>query len=471
MSTPPPQNYSAIDIACAVEGLLMGSPSWHVTTLCLDHRKVQPHSLFLALKGARHDSHEYVTAALENGAAGAIVERIPEGILDASRLIQVSDTTMALLKLARFYRKNLKNPFILSITGSVGKTSTKEMLRKAFEGVSDSVYANARSLNSKFGLPIALSHCPAEIKYGIFELGMSRPGEMRELSKAVKPHLAIITSIVNAHYEFFKSTESIAKAKAEIFEGLSSPSIGIFPDDIAQSQILKEAAGKTCEKIYTFGSQKSDAFILEHKQTKNGQEARLSIRGEGVTISLPLKGDHWVRNALPTLLSISIVGEDLKKAAKNLSSFTPPLGRGNIIDLGEGTLIFDETYNANPTSMKAALGAFVSYPTKNKRVAILGDMSELGTLSKEAHEGLKEDLYKAEIDILLAYGNEMRNLVDILATEKQLEAYHFTQRDELKKSAVKILRMGDHVIIKGSRSQRLEEVLEFIKDNFEKGPY
>jgi UDP-N-acetylmuramoyl-tripeptide--D-alanyl-D-alanine ligase len=438
---------------------------FEATGVSIDSRTLSRGDLFVAIHGEARDGHEFVAKALSEGAAGALVDHPPtergEGVL-----IYVDDTLKGLERLGLAARERSPAKRI-AVTGSVGKTGTKEALRIAL-AASGRTHASDASYNNLWGVPLTLARMPRETEFGVFEIGMNHPGEITPLSKQVRPHAAIITTVEPVHLQFFDSVEEIAEAKAEIFNGLEPGGTAVLNIDNPHYERLKlraEQAG--AGRIIAFGEDaRADAFLEAIDLGPEGSNVRARICGLSVEYHLASPGRHVAHNSLAVLAGVYAIGADLKAAAHALNMVKPPSGRGarRIVNLVGGPLtLIDESYNANPVSMRAAIAnlALQGAAAGLRRVAVLGDMLELGAAAPSLHAALAEPLGEARIDKVYLCGPMMRSLFDALP-EEQRGAYAQSSK-ELAEIVAEEVRAGDVVMIKGSLGSRMKAVVERLE--------
>lgn len=461
--------WTAKEAAVATGGKVNGD--WSVTGLSIDTRTIKPGDLFIALKGDKKDGHAYVAEALAKGASAAMVHSIPPGVHSSEKLLMVPDTFTALQDLGRAARART-GAKIIAVTGSVGKTGTKEMLAVAF-GASGQTHASKGNFNNHWGVPFTLASMHAGSDFGIFEIGMNHAGEITPLSQMVKPDVAIITTVEAVHLEHFGTVEKIADAKAEIFEGLDHHGIAVLNRDNPHFARLAAAAKTRGVKVMTFGEHpESDARLEECLLATNGSLIRANVLGQEVKFTLKNAGRHIALNALSVLLSVAIGGGNLKKAVRDLEKIEPLAGRGkrenlNIGDPKNPLTLFDDTYNASPVSMQAAFRvlATVDPGRGGRRIAILGDMYELGPNAAQFHRELSLPLQAAGVNLVFTSGALMKNLHDALPPE--LRGPHEDDAQKLAKIVPDVLVPGDVVLVKGSRGggekPRMQAVVEAVR--------
>jgi UDP-N-acetylmuramoyl-tripeptide--D-alanyl-D-alanine ligase len=441
-----------------------------VTGLSIDSRTIAPGEAYFAIKGDVHDGHDFVEAALKAGAALAVVEKaqIDKFASDAPLLV-VDDVLQGLVDLARASRARL-NAQVIAITGSVGKTSTKEALRRVL-GAQGETHASAASFNNHWGVPLSLARCPASVRFAIFEIGMNHAGEIEPLVKMVRPHVAVITTVEPVHLEFFAGIEAIADAKAEILLGVEPAGAVVLNRDNSQFARLRESAERHgISRIISFGAdEKSDARLIDLSLHATCSAVRADILTHDVTYKLGMPGRHMAINSLAVLAASSLVGADLALAALSLSEIEPAAGRGvrRVLELasGEATLI-DESYNANPASMAAALNVLgqAAIGPHGRRVAVLGDMLELGATGPALHRGLAEAVKANHIDLVYCCGPLMRNLWDALSAGKR--GAYADNAASLEGQVISAIRAGDAIMIKGSLGSKMKTIVNALEKRF-----
>jgi UDP-N-acetylmuramoyl-tripeptide--D-alanyl-D-alanine ligase len=438
---------------------------WQASGVCIDSRKVQKGDLFIAIIGENNDGHEYVRAALDAGAVAAMVNFIPENVGQNAPLLVVSDTTEALWDLARFSRERIKGKVIM-VTGSVGKTSTKEMLAHALES-QGKIYATEGNLNNHYGLPLTLARTEANVDYAILEVGMNHAGEISPLSVLGKPDVAIITTVEPVHLEFFEGVEQIADAKAEVFDGLSENGIAILNRDNPHFAKLKNIAKSLDIKdVYCFGAAEGADFgLVSYKEQLEGGQVSAICQGVKLDYLIGIAGEHQAKNSLAVLAAISAAGGNIKKAAQSFASFQAKSGRGKRHQLktnfGEITLI-DDTYNASPASVTAALKVLGDNKKQDagRAVAVLGSMFELGEEAQKMHVDLMQKVVENNIDLVFTAGELMNKMFDALPAN--LKGQKAEDSKALAGKVVASLQNGDIILVKGSRGMRMENVVNSI---------
>ncbi|MEF9603778.1 UDP-N-acetylmuramoyl-tripeptide--D-alanyl-D-alanine ligase [Paracoccus sp. PXZ] len=421
----------------------------------IDTRTIRPGDLFVALQAAR-DGHDFVAQALQKGAGAALVSRIPEGVADDAPLLVVPDVLPALEALGRAGRARMRGK-VVAITGSVGKTSTKEMARIALSG-QGRIHAAEASYNNHWGVPLTLARMPQDTDFAIVEIGMNHPGEIEPLARLARPHVAMITTVAAAHLEAFGAIEGIAREKGAIFRGLVQPGTAILPEDLPVTQLLRDCADESGAIVIGFGQQ-GMARPVKAETVDGTTRVRARVLGETVDFTLASAGTHFVMNAVGVLAALSAAGADVAEAAKHLSDWRPPLGRGAVEDLG-GIRLIDDAYNSNPTSLSAGL-ATLARLTGGRRVAILGDMLELGPDEIAMHAGMAEDPAMETVDLVHTAGPRMRALHDALPEGRR--GIHAETAAELAGKVGELVASGDIVLVKGSKSSKVSTVVDALR--------
>lgn len=457
--------WTADAIAAATGGSLTGS--FAVEGVSIDSRTVAPGDLFIALVGPNHDGHTHVAAALEAGAAGALVHMLPEGA-DRDRLILVDDTFDALNALGKAGRDRFGGK-VVAVTGSVGKTSSKEMLALVLSAFGPT-HAAVGSFNNHWGVPLTLARMPADAAYAVIEMGMNHAGEITPLSKLARAHVAIITTIAPVHMEFFDSLDGIADAKAEIFAGCEDWATAVLPRDIPQYDRLAHAAHVRGLTVLPFGEDMTaEARLLDASINAERTLIFAIIGGHKVTYSIGASGRHWATNSLAVLGAAHALGLPVEEAARPLASMAPPKGRGarHTVSLpahaGGGTfVVVDESYNASPTAVAATVAALAAVnPAKGgRRIAVLGDMLELGDDAPGLHAGLAEPIQRHGVDLVFTAGPLMAHLRDALPPH--LRGGHAADSQALVAEVCAAVRAGDVVMVKGSAGSRMGRVVEAL---------
>ncbi|OUS11757.1 UDP-N-acetylmuramoylalanyl-D-glutamyl-2, 6-diaminopimelate--D-alanyl-D-alanine ligase [Rhodospirillales bacterium 47_12_T64] len=440
---------------------------WQATGLSLNTRNLEKGDLFFALQGPNFDGHDYVADAFEKGAAVAVVQRRPERLADDASLLIVDDTLGALNRFGAAARANSSAKFI-GVTGSVGKTSIKEILRHCLSR-QDVTAASAASFNNHWGVPLSLARMQRNAVYAINEMGMNSPGEIKELSKLVRPHVAIISTIEAAHFEFFKSIEDIAEAKCEIFEAMSTDGVAVLNRDHTLFDLMAERARENgVQNIIGFGeSPQADARLIGYELFAEYSRVQADICGEILDYTISNPGFHWILNSLAALAAIKAVGADAKKAAAELSTLHGLPGRGEktVLALANGKKfeLIDDSYNANPASVHACINVLANATPDNagRRIAVLGDMLELGRQSRKIHVDLAGPINDSGIDLVFTCGPHMEALHEALPAN--MRGVHKNNSQELAPVLAQALRADDVVSVKGSLGSRMSVIIENLK--------
>ena len=441
-----------------------------ITGISIDSRTVTPGEAYFAIKGDVHDGHDFVEAALNNGASLAVVAKGHADKFPAdARLLIVDDVLAGLVDLAKASRARL-GAKVIAVTGSVGKTSTKEALRTVLSPQGET-HASVASFNNHWGVPLTLARCPASVKFAVFEIGMNHSGEIEPLVKMVRPHLAIITTVEPVHLEFFSGIEAIADAKAEIFAGIEPGGAAVLNRDNSQfARLSKSAAAAGIKQIVSFGSdEKADARLIDVSLHPACSAVRAQILGQDITYKIAMPGRHMVMNSLAVLAAASMAGADLALSALALAQLKPASGRGvrEVLALSEGTAtLIDESYNANPASMAAAITVLgqADIGPRGRRVAVLGDMLELGATGPGLHRGLAEAIKMNGIDSVFCCGPLMRNLWEALPSTKK--GGYADNSAALEPQVVSAIGAGDAIMVKGSLGSRMKLIVTALQKRF-----
>ena len=457
--------WTSQDAARATGGKAIGN--WEVSGVSIDTRTLERGDLFVALKAVR-DGHDFVADALSKGAGAALVSYVPEGVLDGAPLLVVDDVQKGLEDLGIAARERMGGK-VIAVTGSAGKTSTKEMLRIALQGQGP-VHAAEKSYNNHWGVPLTLARMPADTSYAIIEIGMNHPGEIAPLAKQAQPHVAIVTTVAAAHLEAFSSVDEIAAEKASIFEGLVEGGRAIINADLPTRAILEAAAPAS---VLSFGtSDDADWRLHEATVTENRTVARAEFNDETVLFKLGAPGKHFAMNAVAALAAMRAAGADLGRTAIALSNWAPPQGRGQrtFVTLDSqhpehGIDLIDDAYNANPASVAAALEVLANAKPSSlsgRRVAILGDMKELGDGGPALHADLANSEAMESIHKVHCVGPLMRHLYEALSPGQR--GLWAKTALELAAQPLQLVREGDVVMAKGSLSIGMASVVDAIRN-------
>ena len=457
-------------MADAMRAERQGSLAENVTGISIDSRTLTRGAAYFAIKGDVHDGHDFVGAALDKGAAVAVIaKQNRQKFATDARLLIVDDVLAALVDLARASRARLGGK-VIAVTGSVGKTSTKEALRAALDSQGET-HASAASFNNHWGVPLSLVRCPASAHYAIFEIGMNHAGEIEPLVKMVRPHVAIVTTVEPVHLEFFSGIEAIADAKAEIFSGLEPGGAAILNIDNAQFARLKQRAKKAgVSRIVSFGANtKADARLIDVSLHPTCSAVHANILGDDITYKIAVPGKHIAVNSLAVLSAASLAGADLALSALALAQIKPAAGRGvrDVLAVAGGTAtLIDESYNANPASVAAALTVLgqAKLGSRGRRIAVLGDMLELGASGPALHRGLADAIAANKINTVFCCGPLMQHLWQALpSAQKGGYADHSAA---LESQVVAALGAGDVIMIKGSLGSRMKPIVTALQKHF-----
>jgi UDP-N-acetylmuramoyl-tripeptide--D-alanyl-D-alanine ligase len=461
--------WTAKDVAAATGGKSSGS--WTANGVSIDSRSVAAGDLFIALAGPNFDGHDYVIQALEKGAAAALVHSVPKDSANyQDRLVVVKDTFLALQDLAKAARART-NARIIAVTGSVGKTGTKEALKLGLS-IQGKTHASEGNLNNHWGVPLSLSRMPADTEFGVFELGMNHPGEIAPLSKLVRPHAAVITTVEAAHLEFFKSVAEIADEKAAIMAGLEPGGAVILPRDNPHHARLA-AATKTynVQNVIAFGTAgDSKASLVAWSLTPDGTQVAAEFDNRRIIYDMIVSGRHWALNSVAAIAAVNAIGADFHKAAGALAKLAAPTGRGartRVAVDGGTVVVIDESYNASPAAVRVLADtlAQMHQPVGGTRggrlIMVLGDMLELGAAGPALHADLAESLRLADIHLVFTAGTLMKNLYDALPAT--MRGAHAPDAKALAPLVLKAVRAGDVVAVKGSHSSHMDVVVDALR--------
>lgn len=446
---------------------------WAANGVSIDTRTLQPGDLFVALKDVR-DGHDFVAAALAKGAAAALVSHIPAGLPEGAPLLIVPDVLQALEGLGRFARARTRAK-VIGVTGSVGKTSTKEMLRSLLSG-QGRVHAAEASYNNHWGVPLTLARMPAETVFAVIEIGMNHPGEIAPLARLAKLDVALVTTVAPAHLEAFESIEGIAHEKASIMDGLVQGGTAVLNADIATTPILTAKADTMGATKVMFGTAEgADWRILSVQLSEDSTVIRATRRGEPVLFKVASPGRHFAANATAALAVAEAMGCDVAIAACDIGRWSPPAGRGTreriVMDALEdkGFDLFDDAFNANPASMAAALDVLIAATPQDgvgrhstgRRIAILGDMLELGPTEGALHAAIADHPGLSSITTIHCVGPRMKALWQALPRAQRGDWAETAA--ELASRARSLVDAGDIVLVKGSKGSKVSQVVDALR--------
>ena len=463
--------WTAAEAAAATGGRAVGD--WTANGVSIDTRTIERGDLFVALKVAR-DGHEFVAQALAKGAAAAIVTHVPDDVAKDAPLLIVDDVLTALEKLGQAARRRT-DARVVAVTGSVGKTSTKEMLRAILSG-QGKTHASVASYNNQWGVPLTLARMPVDTEYAVIEIGMNHPGEIAPLAKMARPHVALITTVAAVHLEAFEDVKGIAIEKAAVLEGLEPNGVAVLPADVATAQILVDKAQDIGAEIITFGETATDWTLGTVTLSGNTTVAQANIQGAPIVYKINSAGRHFAMNALGALAAVQAMGADLAIAASDLGRWTPYTGRGareviylDPVEFDQTLDLIDDAYNANPTSLGAALEVLAAAKThdglgrigKGRRIAFVGDMKEMGPQETEIHTEMAKHKSISEIDVVHCVGPLMRHMYEALPLEKR--GIWSDTSAEMAQKIRNLVDAGDSVLAKGSLSMDLAKVVDAIR--------
>ncbi|UTS79950.1 UDP-N-acetylmuramoyl-tripeptide--D-alanyl-D-alanine ligase [Phaeobacter piscinae] len=459
--------WTAEEAAAATGGQAIGN--WHVNGISIDTRSIAKGDLFVALKAAR-DGHDFVAQALEKGAGAALVSHRPEGVAEDAPLLLVDDVQTGLEALGRAGRART-DARVIAVTGSVGKTSTKEMLARMLTD-QGRTHAAVASYNNHWGVPLTLARMPRDTEFAVIEIGMNHPGEVSPLAKQARPHVAMVTTVAPVHLEAFDGIDGIAAEKAAIMDGLEPDGVAVLNADIAEAPILQSVAEGAAGDVLWFGAGQGSiapTYWLTATTLRGDETLALITLPDGQMHRLHIQslGAHFAMNALGALACLAALDLDLSKAVQSLSLWSPVTGRGarETVSLGEGKgdiLLLDDSYNANPTSVAAALTVLAATPCTGRRIAYLGDMKELGPQEQQLHSDLADlDAIQA-LDEIHCIGPLMGALHAALPTEKR--GGHYASSADVLADLAGQIGAGDVVLAKGSLSMALAKIVDGIRE-------
>ncbi len=456
--------WTAAEAATATGGVAAGE--WVAEGVSIDTRALAPGDLFVALAAAR-DGHDFVAQALAAGASAALVSRIPEGV-DPAHCLLVDDVLPALVRLGQAARART-GARVVAVTGSVGKTTAKEMLR-AVLSAQGRTHAAVASYNNHWGVPLTLARMPADTEFAVIEIGMNAPGEIAPLARQARPHVATITTIAPAHLEAFGVIEGIAAEKASIFEGLEPGGVAVVPLDVGTAAILLEAARRHGGSMVTFGeTEGADLRLTNLRLSEDATILRIDAHGAERLLKLPVAGRQYAVNALAVLATVDALGADPAEAAIALAHWQPVEGRGmrERIALSHtddiAIELIDDAYNANPTSLAAGLEVLArAQPVRGgRRIAVLGDMLELGPDGPAMHAEIADLPSITAVDVVHTAGILMEHLHQALPGARR--GIHMETAPALTREIIRTLRPGDVVLVKGSKGSRISLVVDALR--------
>ena len=468
--------WTVAEVVKATGGHPEGLSDGPIFSISIDSREIAPEALFVAIKGDTLDGHDFVGKALEAGATAALVSEAHFKALGGERVIVVPDTLKALEALGIAARARNRGQ-IVAVTGSAGKTTTKEAIRTVLSAFGETHYS-IKSFNNHWGVPLMLARLPREAQFGVFEIGMNHAGEIAPLVRMVRPHVAVITTVAAAHLEFFNSVSEIAAAKAEIFLGLEPGGVAVLNTDHDYLHVLfAHARAAGVANVVTYGFDDSaDWHILRADASPKGTLAEVVYAGEHYSFQLQVSGRHMVANAVAALAVARASGEGVRAAISALGKFGAPEGRGQSLALGppgKPLLLVDESYNANVASMNAAMDVYTTIAAPGgRKVLVLGDMLEMGPQGPQLHAGLAGAVLRTGARHVFLVGEAMRALADELRRHAESDrdapaVTHMPTAAEISDEVLATLAYGDAVMVKGSNGVRLAQLVQKIRERFE----
>ncbi|MCC6887315.1 MAG: UDP-N-acetylmuramoylalanyl-D-glutamyl-2,6-diaminopimelate--D-alanyl-D-alanine ligase [Hyphomicrobiales bacterium] len=459
--------WSVEAMATAMRAERRGTPPSAVSGISIDTRTIAPGEAFFAITGDNRDGHAFVAAALSAGAALAVVSHARQTELSSGApLLVVPDVLAGLRDLATAARR--RSPArIIGVTGSVGKTGTKEALRLVLAEQGET-HASAASYNNHWGVPLSLARCPQSARYAVFEMGMNHAGEIEPLTRLVRPHVAIITAIEPVHLEFLGTVEAIADAKAEIFRGLEPGGVAVINRDSRHyGRLAQRAREAEVGRLVSFGEHvDADVRLLTYRSGPDASAVEACVLGADISYVLGAPGRHVVLNSLAVLAAVALVGADPARAARRLAGVVPASGRGarvRVATPGGDLLLIDESYNANPASMRAALALLGQAEVKKggRRIAVLGDMLELGPQGADLHRSLVETVEEQGVDLVFCCGPLMHMLWEALPSSRR--GAYSESSSLLEPRVLAAIRPGDAVMVKGSLGSRMAPIVKSLQ--------
>ncbi|GJE79728.1 UDP-N-acetylmuramoylalanyl-D-glutamyl-2,6-diaminopimelate--D-alanyl-D-alanine ligase [Methylorubrum thiocyanatum] len=462
----------------ATGGRLIGAPR-AVTGASIDTRSLEPGDLFFAIRGEARDGHDFVRAALEKGAGAAVVAAARANEFEGVGPVlavpgEGEDPALEAMRRLGLAARARTGAAIVAVTGSVGKTGTKEALRHVLSA-QGATHASVASYNNHWGVPLTLARMAEQTRFGVFEIGMNHGAEILPLTAMVRPDVALITTVEPVHIEHFRSLSAIADAKGEIFSGLKPGGVAVINRDNANyERLLAHAHASRAGRVITFGEHAAADVRANRILTRpDVSVVDASVMGVPLTYQLGTPGRHVAMNSLGVLACIHALGADLARAALSLAALKPPVGRGErtALRVGDGeAFLIDESYNANPASIRAALATLAGIETgaKGRRIAVLGDMKELGAAGETLHRELADAVAGHGIDLVFAVGPLMAHLFEALPMAVRGTAA--PSAEGVTDAVLATLRPGDAVMVKGSNSMRMVRIVEAVKDRYAVAP-
>ena len=458
------------ELAADAEGILLrGDPEAAVDSFAIDTRVVRPGGAFFALPGKRTDGHAFLSDAARAGAAVAFIQRdmAPDAVAPPA-LIRVSDTTTALGRCGALARRRVPSVRVLAITGSTGKTTTKEFLAAGL-GARLRVHRTQGNLNNHLGVPLTLLACPEDAQAEVLELAMSAPGEIAALGRMADPDVALVTNVRPVHLAFFRSVDDIAAAKGELFAVLRNDSVAVV--NLDDEHVRVQAARHAGPRV-TYGRHSTADLVLESVEDRFVPGASLTFRYGQKTrrLDLRISGAHSAQNALAALAAVVALGSDLDAAAEAISRVEPLAGRGRVLRLGHDITVVDDTYNSNPAALSSVLRTLGVSPASGRKILVMGDMLELGPEETSYHRDAGRQAASAGVQVLVGVGPLSRAAVETGRKAGVAEVHHEPDAASAAREMPRRVMPGDLVVVKGSRGIRLEQVVDALVGAYVEAP-
>ena len=447
-------------------GIIRGDPQVRVSSYEIDTRRIEPGAVFFALKGSRADGHAFLGEARRNGAAAAVVDRDPGKDSEApDALLRVDDTVAALGRSGAWVRRQLKETKWIAVTGSNGKTTTKEMLAAGLSATFG-VYRTPGNFNNHLGVPLTLLACPADAEVAVVEMAMSSPGEIADLARMTDPSIGLVTNVRAAHLEAFRSLDDIAAAKGELFAVMRDEGTAVVNIDDAHVRV--QAARHGGARV-TFGQHATAEVRLEDLNNRFIPGAALSFSHAGQTrhVQLRIGGAHAAFDALAAFAGVVAAGGDLDLAVERVEQVAPGPGRGQVHRLAREMILIDDSYNSSPSAMASILETLRLSEPAGRKVLVMGDMLELGPIENALHREAGKRAAGAGVQMLIAVGTLCRDTAEAAKRSGVPEVYHHKNSAKAAESIASLLKYGDLILVKGSRAIRMERIVSAIVSELE----